>query len=430
MRASACILIGQMGCSPSCNEISRALGTDPPIATIRVADFPEAPTVALQSPVDEPPASRSVHSTYRLQEKLGKCAFASVYSVRNAFVDERYAVKVMDLRPKGSGDNYDRAPCRKRLEVAEREFAIAMAAPLIPNIVRSVAHFTEGCIGYLVMEQCDQTILSTLERLPKLNEQVYKRIFKEMLTGLAALHSARIVHRDVKPDNFMCCGPGATIKLCDFGLAESVSTQDAKELTGISGTPPFMAPEMLAMERYGERVDVWAFGVVIYSLFFGRFPYNGTTQTGPAMKAAILAGVPPPSFQPSTSLCSVSNSALALTREMLVRKPSGRLRAAAAMRSEFFVQETGSPISLRPSLHAAKRAGLFETRCARFEKASSLDAHLVSLQAAHAAAPATLSPARDHEEQSQVFSKPGKACKVSKREASDASTTADSEETY
>merc|ERR1712127_815217 len=107
-------------------------------------------------------------------------------------------------------------------------------------------------------------LLQALDRAPKLNECTYRRIFREMLQALAAVHAAGIVHRDIKHDNFLCAGPRETVKLCDFGLSGTLDAGTVG-LVGHNGTPPFMAPEMLRGGSYGGSVDIWGVGVIAYT---------------------------------------------------------------------------------------------------------------------------------------------------------------------
>jgi serine/threonine protein kinase len=92
---------------------------------------------------------------------------------------------------------------------------------------------------------------------------------RAVIAGLAALHAAGVVHRDIKPDNLLRMEDGRLV-LSDFGLATDAAT--APGATVLIGTPHYMAPEVLAGEPATSRSDVWALGVVLHEIFFGRRP--------------------------------------------------------------------------------------------------------------------------------------------------------------
>ncbi|HVV17550.1 MAG TPA: protein kinase [Polyangia bacterium] len=89
------------------------------------------------------------------------------------------------------------------------------------------------------------------------------------IEGLAAIHAAGVVHRDFKPDNLLRMADGRLV-ISDFGLAT-----DAAAVPGVTvmiGTPHYMAPEVLGGEPATARSDVWALGVVLHEILFGRRP--------------------------------------------------------------------------------------------------------------------------------------------------------------
>ena len=89
------------------------------------------------------------------------------------------------------------------------------------------------------------------------------------IDGLAAIHGAGVVHRDFKPDNLLRMEDGRLV-ISDFGLATDAA--NAPGVTVLIGTPHYMAPEVLAGEPATSRSDVWALGVVLHEIFFGRRP--------------------------------------------------------------------------------------------------------------------------------------------------------------
>ena len=147
---------------------------------------------------------------------------------------------------------------------------------------------------------------------------------------------------DIKPENFLYGGPdGTVLKLCDFGLALR-QPKKGKGITGIGGTAPYMAPEILAGVRsgYGKEIDVWAFGVILYLVIYGQFPYmpRGET-TANSMKQAIYSDSPPISYPDTQAL-----SAQSLVKRLLVRDVSQRA-TVEEVRAHPFITKASRPSS-------------------------------------------------------------------------------------
>jgi fused-like protein len=87
-----------------------------------------------------------------------------------------------------------------------------------------------------------------------LPEEVVQSIAKQLVRALHYLHSNRIIHRDMKPQNILI-GSGGTVKLCDFGFARAMSC-NTMVLTSIKGTPLYMAPELVQEQPYNHTVRV------------------------------------------------------------------------------------------------------------------------------------------------------------------------------
>ncbi|MGJ3239692.1 MAG: serine/threonine-protein kinase PknK [Anaerolineae bacterium] len=97
----------------------------------------------------------------------------------------------------------------------------------------------------------------------------------EMLQALAYLHHQKIVHRDLKPDNALLTAEG-TVKVLDFGLAvlrERAENQENDDAM-ISGTIPYMAPELLQSAPPSTRSDLFAFGLIAYEILAGHYPFE------------------------------------------------------------------------------------------------------------------------------------------------------------
>ena len=101
--------------------------------------------------------------------------------------------------------------------------------------------------------------------------QIIEFIIACLVLVLEYLHTLAIIHRDIKPENILFCSNGY-IKLTDFGIARTWSPNNSNDT---SGTPGYMAPEVVNGRPHGLVVDFWALGIIIYELMNGRRPYNG-----------------------------------------------------------------------------------------------------------------------------------------------------------
>jgi hypothetical protein len=111
--------------------------------------------------------------------------------------------------------------------------------------------------------------------LPRFSEVRLRHAARGVAQGLAALHHAGKVHRDVKPSNVTITGDGRVL-LLDFGLvAESSTSQARNTLSQVVGTPVYMAPEQASAEAVGPAADWYSLGVMMYEAMSGRAPFSG-----------------------------------------------------------------------------------------------------------------------------------------------------------
>lgn len=346
-----------------------------------------------------PPKPRSkppelpFHQRYVLMGKIGKGAFASVYLTRLAHAGpegEKIVVKVIDLQVVREGRPIPGEVNARIRRAAEKEIAVLKRVRGQERCIQLVESVLEDTLAYIVMERCELTLLHMLERLPQLREAALVRVFQEMCQAICGIHRMQVVHRDIKPDNFLCTGPNASIRLCDFGLAEAEPRAPGPggvppALTGVYGTAPFMSPEMLSGNGYNRKTDVWSLGVIIYVITLGQFPYIPAKSSANAMKAAILLGSPPPSFRPKANLDLTDSSPISpnlkdLVRNFLCREPQTRPDVEGMLFHDWFspTAERAS-VPLRPMLYSAKRVGAFDIQGGHAE--DPIDRQLKALQA-------------------------------------------------
>ena len=105
-----------------------------------------------------------------------------------------------------------------------------------------------------------------------LEENEIRKVAQQLIRALHYIHSNRITHRDLKPQNVLMTSEG-NIKLCDFGFARHMSYK-TEVLTSLKGTPLYMAPEVVQEQPYTHTADLWSLGVILYELATGSPPFS------------------------------------------------------------------------------------------------------------------------------------------------------------
>ncbi len=133
---------------------------------------------------------------------------------------------------------------------------------------------------FIVMEYIEGTGLNSLIKAgSKSLDGNRLSLILQMAEALEAIHKAGFIHRDICPRNFIVANDGKTLKLIDFGL--TLPDEPAYRQPGNrTGTPLYLAPEIVRRKQTDQRVDIFAFGVTCYQLCTGDFPWPGTDVTG------------------------------------------------------------------------------------------------------------------------------------------------------
>uniref|UniRef100_A0A4W3JP25 Cyclin dependent kinase 6 n=1 Tax=Callorhinchus milii TaxID=7868 RepID=A0A4W3JP25_CALMI len=143
----------------------------------------------------------------------------------------------------------------------------------------------------LVFEHVDQDLTTYLEKAPEpgVPPETIKDMMFQLLCGLDFLHSHRVVHRDLKPQNILVTSSGQ-IKLADFGLARIYSFQMA--LTSVVVTLWYRAPEVLLQSSYATPVDLWSVGCIFAEMFRRRALFRGNSDVDQLGKIFDVLGLP------------------------------------------------------------------------------------------------------------------------------------------
>uniref|UniRef100_A0A8C1MVN8 non-specific serine/threonine protein kinase n=1 Tax=Cyprinus carpio TaxID=7962 RepID=A0A8C1MVN8_CYPCA len=210
---------------------------------------------------------------YEMGEELGSGQFAIVRKCKEKSTGTEYAAKFIKKRRLSSSR---RGVSREEIE---REV----------NILREIQHsniitlhdiFENKTDVILILELVSGgELFDFLAEKESLTEEEATQFLKQILDGVHYLHSKRIAHFDLKPENIMLLDknvPNPRIKLIDFGIAHQI--KDGNEFKNIFGTPEFVAPEIVNYEPLGLEADMWSIGVITYILLSGASPFLGETK--------------------------------------------------------------------------------------------------------------------------------------------------------
>ena len=122
-------------------------------------------------------------------------------------------------------------------------------------------------------------LLQTLIDHGGFSEPICRAVFKEMLMGINHLHQKGMCHRDLKPDNILFT-TGFDIKVTDFGFMLPLEGRQREAwLKSRVGTLTYMAPEVLAREKYqGKQADIYSLGVILFILLIGNMPMESASS--------------------------------------------------------------------------------------------------------------------------------------------------------
>ncbi|MEM5774034.1 MAG: protein kinase, partial [Anaerolineaceae bacterium] len=221
---------------------------------------------------------------YHITEKIGVGGMATVYKAFDSRLERDVALKVI---------RSDIVRDEMFLKRFERE-AKALARLSHPNIVKVLDYGEHEGSPYLVMEYMRGDTLKKLLGRPMPWREA-ARLLMPIAEALAYTHKQGIVHRDVKPSNFLMTDSNH-LMLSDFGIAKMLDNPEAVQLTGTGvgvGTPEYMAPEQGLGETVDQRADIYALGVVFYEMVTGQKPYRADTPMA-VMYKQITDPLPPP----------------------------------------------------------------------------------------------------------------------------------------
>lgn len=253
---------------------------------------------------------------YRMGIEIGRGSFATVY--KGAMVRSGTPVAIKSVF---------RAKLDKRLlDNLESEINILKTVQH-PHVVSLLDYLETPSNFYIVMEYCSlgdlsyfvrkkeeisntlPLVASLFERYPSpsgrgLHETLARHFLKQLVSALEFMRERNLIHRDIKPQNLLLCPPKKSqqyfmdagyqgqwelpiLKVADFGFARILPNTSLAET--LCGSPLYMAPEILKMEKYDAKCDLWSVGAVAYEMITGRPPFSTKTASQKVLLEKIKA---------------------------------------------------------------------------------------------------------------------------------------------
>lgn len=221
----------------------------------------------------------NVLSEFHFGRLLGKGFSSRCYLVTKAFTkkekynvsrknvvqeEKKFALKVVSLEYTGK--------CKKRTQLLQNEIEIHQSLSN-QHIVRFESSFCDDSNIYILLELCHNNSLSQmLHRRKALTDFEVKYYISQLVDALLYLYESKVIHRDLKLANIFL-DKQMRIKVGDFGLSTKLKNRNDCRYT-VSGTPNYIAPEIISSKGYGFEVDIWSLGVITYTLLIGKPPYE------------------------------------------------------------------------------------------------------------------------------------------------------------
>lgn len=232
-----------------------------------------------------------------IEQLIGRGGVGAVYKARHRALRMPVAVKVLH------------ESFQKDIDFCRRFYAEALAASRLdhPNITR-VIDFGQEPDGllYLAMEFLNGVELrAILDKEKALGPERIAELMMQVCAGLSHAHARGIVHRDIKPENLVLV-PGhdddgkeiEIVKVCDFGIAQHRSLENADQDGAAAGTPEYMSPEQCRADELDARSDLYACGVILYELATGQVPFTAERPQSILNKHQFTPPVPPSKIRP------------------------------------------------------------------------------------------------------------------------------------
>ena len=264
---------------------------------------------------------KTLENRYEILEKIGNGGMATVYKAKCKILNRNVAVKVLK-------DEY-----ALDVEFVKRFKAEAQAAASLshPNIVSVYDVGAENGTNYIVMELLEgHTLKDVIAEKGKLTSEETLRYASQIASALEVAHAAKIVHRDIKPQNIVLAANNIA-KVTDFGIAKATTGDTIANNVNTMGSVHYFSPEQAKGSYTDEKSDIYSLGIVMYEMATGVLPFEGENAVSVAMKQIQEAPLPPKEVE-----VAVSQALNDIILKALQKNPVDRYQNVSVMLEDIF----------------------------------------------------------------------------------------------
>jgi CHASE2 domain-containing sensor protein/tRNA A-37 threonylcarbamoyl transferase component Bud32 len=252
---------------------------------------------------------------YQIEGELGQGAMGVVYKAVDPTIGRPVAIKTIRL---------DHTLGSKQLSnLKERSLREAQVAGQLshPNIVTIYDVVEQGGNLFIAMELIDGQELSRFcSKDTLLKPRQAAAIIAYICNALDYAHKQSVVHRDIKPGNVMLLEDGKP-KIMDFGITKMISS-DATQTAAMMGTPSYMSPEQVDLEKVDGRSDLFSVGAMFYEMLCGQRPFTGPNITAILKKITTEDPIPLEQVNPK-----IHPTLAAVVMRLLAKEPDDRYQS-------------------------------------------------------------------------------------------------------
>jgi serine/threonine-protein kinase len=297
-----------------------------------------------------PMSGTQLSGRYRLESKLGSGGMSTVYLAVDETLHRQVAIKILHREISDQPDQLERF----------RREARAAASLSHPNLVAVIDAGEDEGHPYIVFEYVPgETLKKRIDTDGRLGLDEATAYAIEVGRGLACAHGARLIHRDVKPQNVLIDAEGRA-KITDFGIARSLEVHGLTATGRVLGTTDYVSPEQAMGKPVDARTDVYSLGIVLYEMLTGDVPFHAETQVGVAMKHVNEAVPDVQRKRPETSAALAAALERAVAKDPADRYPGmssflGELEGALEVEVARAGRSTGEATTVLESVPRRRR---------------------------------------------------------------------------